>query len=358
MLTNELLNSCRGIGDPLADEVVAHYFSNDKTVLRELLSGLSYNTDVLGKDVHDSLLKFKEEVYKPLTEEQLICVENGQRVFAKNASDIMLMLGFLSLPYCYAAAKGAEVLFRSKRILDNPAQRLMETAEFIFDVTEPGAFGSRGRGFVSLLKVRLIHASIRWHLTQKGLWDSSHYGIPINQEDMAGTNLSFSLIPVRGLRKLGINISPKDAESYIAFWSLMGDRLGLVDDLLPWNNKNAYLLEKKIRERHFVKSDAGVKLTKSLLQYFEVMTMDSPMEGKSKMFVQFLLGEKVSEVLGLRTDHYSRLSFRPFHELMRLKNMLIKNDDNYLAAYYRFVKHQKKVTAQNSSLSLPRSENF
>ncbi len=255
----------------------------------------------------------------------------------------MLMLGFLSLPYCYAAAKGAEVLARSKRIMAEPGKRLLETAEFVFDVSQPGAFEEQGKGFVSILKVRLMHAAARWYVQQATDWDADYFGIPVNQEDMAGTNLSFSLITVRGLRKLGIVVLPNQSHDYIQFWNLIGARLGLKSELLPETNKEAYLLEKWIKNRHFEASDAGEKLTKSLLAYFAEATKDSPIEGRSQAFIQYLLGDQISEILGLKVDNFSRLSFRPFKELMKVKNVLLKKDDNYLNAFREFNQRKKEL---------------
>jgi hypothetical protein len=55
------------------------------------------------------------------------------------------MLSFLSLPYCYANAKGAKVLNLSQRIGNQTKKRLYETAQYLFDVTRSHAFGQRGK---------------------------------------------------------------------------------------------------------------------------------------------------------------------------------------------------------------------
>lgn len=343
MIEKGRLDAYRKIGDPLADGVIATYFPLRKLELNAVLDQLQTNNDQLPADTEKAFRDLHNDVLRPINSSNNSVIEDGQAFFSKHASDIMLMLGFLSLPYCYAAAKGAEVLARSNRIMAEPGKRLLETAEFVFDVSQPKAFAPEGKAFISILKVRLMHAAARWYVQNTGDWDDASLGTPVNQEDMAGTNLSFSLITVRGLRKLGVVVLPDQSHDYIQFWNFIGDRLGLLPELLPETNKEAYLLEKWIKNRQFEASDSGKKLTKALMDYFETATKDSPIEGKSQAFVQYLLGDQISSLLGLKVDNFNRLSFRPFKELMKLKNVLLKKEDNYLNAFREFNQRKKAL---------------
>lgn len=354
MYAKTTLDKFRLEGDSLADATISSYFPIRKAELQSILDELKTNQTPIPTNVSIEFRQLYDDVFKPLSNSDFDSIENGHRFFAKHASDIMLLLGFLSLPYCYAAAKGAEVLGRSNRIIAEPGKRLLETAEFVFDITQRDAFKPTGKALVSILKVRLIHAVIRWYINNSGNWDRAHYGMPVNQEDMAGTNLSFSLIPVRGLRKLGIGILPQDSHAYIQFWNIIGARLGLRDELLPKNNKDSYLLEKRIRERHFESSKVGIELTQSLLKYFESVTVNSPLEGKAKPFVQFMLGDQVSDILGIKVDQVARMSFKPFQELMKVKNTFLRKEDNYLSAFNQFNERKGEMTSEAIELLLPK----
>ena len=48
--------------------------------------------------------------------------------------------------------------------------------------------------------------AIRSVMTRSTKWDHPSFGVPINQEDLAGTLLTFSFLAIDGLRKLGANI--------------------------------------------------------------------------------------------------------------------------------------------------------
>ena len=187
--------------------------------------------------------------------------------FAKHAQVIMNMLGLLSLPYCYAGANGSMVLYLSDRMRGDVGKRLIETGEFVWDVMAPNAFYENGKGFAAILKVRLMHAAVRYYTLQNNKWNDS-YGYPVNQEDMAGTNLSFSLIVIRGLRKFGFNISYDEQQSFMHLWNVIGALLGLDNDLLPADGKQAFELEETIRLRQFTPSVQGHELTSSLNQLF------------------------------------------------------------------------------------------
>ena len=341
----EMLDACRLQQDPLADEVIASYVAKDKAALRTLFSQVKDNRYRPSKKAPAAFQKLYRSVYKSWKPEEVLAMKKGQEFFARHSSDIMMLLGLLSLPYCYAAAQGAEVLIRSKRIQENPGKRLMETGEFVFDVTAPGALLEDGKGLASILKVRLIHAMVRHYINQGGDWLAER-GKPVNQEDMAGTNLSFSLIPVRGLRKLGKAISSEQSIDYISYWNLIGERLGLKSELQPGTTKEAYLLERNIRQRQFKKSEAGRVLTSALLAYFEEVTKGTPMQGKSKAFVHHLLGEKVAALLGVEISRLELSTFRPISEMIRFRNLFQSRTDTYMAAYRNFERQKKELTGE------------
>ncbi|OEK00774.1 hypothetical protein BFP97_04300 [Roseivirga sp. 4D4] len=336
LYTSKRLDTFRALQDPLADQVIDKYFPANKDLLQLHLSSLADNNDVLPEDAVAELKELYDSIQETSSSFKSEDLAKGQDFFDEYASDIMLLLGFLSLPYCYTAAYGAEVLVQSKRILEDPARRLMDTASFVFDVTNKKAFESDGKALVSILKVRLLHAATRWYINQSRNWDSDEKGKPINQEDMAGTNLSFSLIAIRGLRKLGKFIEPKKAFDYIDYWNKIGLLLGLHPDLIPETNKEAFYLEKQIRFRHFRTSEAGVQLTDSLYKYYEKAVKDSPLDGLTKPFMIHLLGDKVARQLGMEISNYDRMVFKPYQMFMNFRNYFFASQDSYAKAFARF----------------------
>ncbi|MBC8033172.1 MAG: DUF2236 domain-containing protein [Chitinophagaceae bacterium] len=337
---NDLLSARRSMGDPLADVLIQTTFKSTeyKVELRAWLDSLTDNS-VLSTD------KTPFQQYPLVVQSQLLPVwaekkqmARGTAFFNRYSDKIMSLLGLLSLPYCYAASRGAMVLYLSERMRADPQKRLLETAEFVWDVMDPDAFTGKGRGFSSILKVRLMHAAVRYYTLASGKWDDS-WGMPVNQEDMAGTNLSFSLIVVRGLRKFGIAVSYDEQQAFMHLWNVIGSMLGVQEDLLPQEGKQAIQLEELIRERQFEPSEQGRALTRSLTGYFSSVATGAPFSAKEIFQVmRYLLGDPVADILeiaspGLPPDKIRLLKLA---NSFSLPGFLQNSGTNYDTNYRKF----------------------
>jgi hypothetical protein len=295
---NGALDLARKTGDALADNTVKELFESGFNPLsNEAYNKLIFNHQPIPDEFPDSLKQYFKEIKSTQINEKL--TEKGAEFYVEHASAIMLCLGMLSLPYCYAAAEGAKVLSFSKRIYEQPEKRLTETAEFVFDVCSPEAFSLEGKGFISIAKVRLMHAAIRYHLLNSDKW-SNKLGTPVNQEDMAGTNLSFSLIAIRGLRKLGYTITADQSQNYIQYWNMIGEMLGVQKDWLPESNQDAFILEQKIKNRNFRNSKEGEMLAINLQGYIKKQPL--PFTFPTESMMAYLLGEDICKMIGLQYD--------------------------------------------------------
>ncbi len=246
---------------------------------------------------------FQETAALPLWADQRK-MRAAMRFFQQYSRQIMGLLGSYSLPWCYAAADGAKVLYFSERMHANTYQRLQETGKFLFDVLDPKAFATNGYGIRSIQKVRLIHEVIRYHLRKSPEWDMA-WGLPVNQEDMAGTNLAFSLVIIRGLRKTGHTISPEETDAWLHLWKVTGYLLGVDERLLPDNGKEASLLLQKIEGRHFKPSKEGKLLMTALLKSFEEFAPLNFPKGYLHSYVRYLVGEKAADLLGLDPSNWT-----------------------------------------------------
>lgn len=294
------LDKFRQIGDSLADDFVNIYLqdSTKKLDLYTSLKSLKTNQDLdLFITKFPEAQWFSDDFYKlGLCDKKTHT--NAVKFYNDKENYILQLLGLLSLPYCYAAADGAKVLYKTERMYKDVKTRLEETALFIKDLMDINAFEPKGKGKAQIFKVRLMHAAARYYL-KKDNWDLKN-GYPVNQEDMAGTNLSFSLIVIRGLRKMGFAISYQQQMDYIKYWSYVGALLGVKEELLPINGKEARSLDEQIANRQFKKSNEGVELTQSLLQCFYKLNDEKQIKNvEIAGFMRFLLGEEISDILNL-----------------------------------------------------------
>lgn len=315
-LNDAFLFDKRFASDTKANELVIKIFnSDDPSKILSLIASIQRNSAPLPPDLPDYLMNYfneKIEIDQWISHRYL---KISSDFFEQNGQHVFMCLMLLSLPYCYAAAVDAEVLIMSKRLKNDTEKRLIETAQFVIDVMSADAFEPLGRGIRSIQKVRLMHAVVRYHLKKKDIWDISK-GLPINQEAMAGTNLAFSLIILRGLQKLNISISADQEKAYMLRWNLIGSIMGIDHDLLFEDIKNSIWLEKRIRSRHFRKSIQGLELTHSLVETASKLYPDKPLNEFLYPIMSYLLGEEVAEILEIP---FSR-SNTELINLLKLKN--------------------------------------
>ena len=117
-------------------------------------------------------------------------------------------------------------------------------------------------GIEAILRVRLLHAASRtiiYEFWQDGLRDRAaeinkpadqpskvrmyqgkpadqiwkeEWGLPISQQYLAGTLMSFSYLDLYGLEQLGVLVTDDDKKAYMHFWNVFGHVLGVDKELL------------------------------------------------------------------------------------------------------------------------------
>jgi uncharacterized protein (DUF2236 family) len=192
------------------------------------------------------------------------------------------------------------------RRLDHDAVRWVgETAQFVLSVMAPGSLESGGRGIRKIQKVRLLHAAIRHLVTASRRWDEDGDGVPICQEDLAGTLMSFSSIVVDALRKLGVRVDDDEAEDYYYRWRAIGQMLGIDPVAIPPDLAAARALTDLIAQRNHRRSDEGIEMTRTL---FELHSESLPpgFAGAAPALTRYLVGDEMCALLDLPRTRWDR----------------------------------------------------
>ncbi len=294
----DFLEPYRHQGDPAAERVTTEVAGHGgHATVGPLMRFLTDYEDFDLKNQPDAVREFinSQSTFPDQTDHKQF--KAGIAFFWKHYQLVSLLLGTYALPYCYAGANGARVLWISERIKNNTFQRLEETGAFVFGIMQERDW-QNGVNFVRIAKIRLLHAAVRWFTLNSGRWEAA-WGHPVCQEDMAGTNLSFSYIIIKGLRKLNIEVSRQQEEAFLYFWNIVGELLGVDSALLPQNMLEAYRLDKGIAGRQFESSEAGRGLTKALLKAIEQQITSPTMQNLPAAQMRFFLGEKVADILAV-----------------------------------------------------------
>jgi hypothetical protein len=287
-VTPASLREFRRITDPLADNVITSIVqSGQEKQINQILMMLVRNSSFqkgmfssLGPELSDLLDRYIEATGKLPEWSDPKLIAKGEKLFTLYGPNIFMLLNVSSLPMCYCCGNGARVLYDTGRLLahnnnvDPLARRLMETAQMIVNVLSPGGLSENGSGIVTIQKVRLIHASIRYFLKhgQAGSpWDLAKLGEPINQEDLAGTLMSFGAVIIAGLKRLGANLDSDDTTAWMHCWNITGCLLGIDDSLLPDTYEQGFQLASDILRDQAEPSEAGKALTMSCIKFMNKM---------------------------------------------------------------------------------------
>ncbi len=257
-------------GDPLADNAVGALFeSGGMFSVWELMKQLVQN-DHPAPDQLPSELKTYLQATAQVSAPGPALVECGQRLFERCGPEILTVLACYSLPASYAARRGVQVLYRTGYLANRPNHRVFETAQMVMDVLTPGGLDPTGRGIRTAQKVRLMHAAIRRLILTdpERPWDEE-LGIPINQEDLAGTLMVFTVVIINGLHRLGIATSAEEQQGYLEAWKLIGRILGIQEALIPDTMPEGNELCELIQRRQLQACPEGKAMNDALLKLLE-----------------------------------------------------------------------------------------
>lgn len=332
------LNIIRTAGDPMADQLVSALFANGtQGHLYQLLKVEESDMVKQPASAVQSSLITKREAPSWFDENRLT---NGQRVFEKYAMEIMTLLGVMSLPYCYAASPGNKALYLSEKMRNAPAKRLMDTAAFVIAVLTPGTLADEGYGHIHINKVRLIHALSRHYIKRHPEWNTD-WGLPVNQEDMAGTNLAFSYVILMGLQLSGYSLSQQEKEDLIYTWRYIGYQMHIDENLLPATVEEARRLTDVIQRRNFRKTEEGAILTAELLKYFK-SNVASWQTNLVESQIRYYLGREVSDYIGLHQDPIRDTITSFVSDLHALKNIFGIHESTYQDMLSRQMKFKEE----------------
>jgi hypothetical protein len=242
-------------------------------------------------------------------------VARAHQVFTRAGLLGGLALGLSSLVHGYAAPEGNKPLAFSGRLKERADRRLAETGHFITAVTEEGGVRPGALGWRVVLKVRLMHAAVRRLLLASGRWSTEDWSHPINQHDMAATILLFSCVFIDGIRRVGVHVTPAEADDYQHLFRWVGTLIGVEPALLPASYAEAKHLAEAIHLMQGPPDADSRELVQALLEG-PLRAADTPREVKrarrmvaiSAGLCRSFVGDRLADQLGLPRDAYRHVA--------------------------------------------------
>jgi hypothetical protein len=188
-------------------------------------------------------------------------IARAEVLFMEMSMASCTLLFCASLPQCYVMPDLAAILHAAGELEQHTDYRVRATAAMIFPVMMHGGLTApAGGGVAQAIKVRLIHATIRYLVLRGDVadalvaprrlprllalggtmpqvlyahgWDVDRLGLPCNQEELAYTLLTFNYVFLQGLRRLGLGLRKGDEEAYMHTWNVLGYVLGIEPGLM------------------------------------------------------------------------------------------------------------------------------
>lgn len=194
-------------------------------------------------------------------------IERAEAAFMDYGPLSCTLLFCASLPECYVLPHLAQVLHAAGQLEAHTEHRIRQTAAMVFPVMMKGGLTHPdGGGVAQILKVRLIHATIR-HLILRGApaqaggrieaapaagshanmhralmalgWDVPSQGLPCSQLELAYTLLTFGYVFLKGMRTLGVPLERQDEQAVLHTWNVAGHVLGIRAELMAHTMEQA-----------------------------------------------------------------------------------------------------------------------
>jgi hypothetical protein len=212
-------------GDPLADAVVGDGALLVRRALADGIDGI--------EDPPAPLVELFAEVDSPPPWLDRDRCDRAALSLARQAREYGLVLGAASLVAGAQNSIAARPLAFTGRYAQNAAVRSLEVGAWLNEVTTPGGLDRHSLGFQRTVRVRMIHAHIRSHLSRNPKWDREAWGPPIPQPHMAFTLAEFCSIALQAMGQLGVRYTDTELEDIHHLWRCVGRLVGIEDALLP-----------------------------------------------------------------------------------------------------------------------------
>ncbi len=308
--TTEFLESQRVKTDPLADQVMKDLVEEHGIErVNRIFHSLVDNDGIVPEDMPQEVTAYLERTFRLPDWADPELIQRGEDFFDRHWPLVVTFLFCAALPNAYAAHRGAQVLFLTTRLTERVERRIFETAQFVLDVMSPDALGKSGRGIRSVQKVRLMHASIRQHILLEPKWRArwkDEWGKPINQEDLAGTLMTFSVQILDGFRRFGIRIPEEEQEAYLHAWKVIGYLMGVEPALIPHDVQDAFDMAYAILDHQKGHSEAGRELTNALVTFMEKQIPVRFLRGLPVAIIRRSIDPEIAEILGLPRANWNR----------------------------------------------------
>ena len=267
--TEEVLRQMRERGDNEADEALVQAMAHqDIPAINRLFGSFSAENKGIPANAPQSFLDFVARTSAPPPGLDIARATRGGEVMLEHATLCSLALLLYSLPYGYAAPRLANILDLTQNLEKRTYLRTLGVLQMLVNISAPGAFEPDGAALPTAQKLRLLHAGVRHVVRRKLPGYEAQFGTPLSQLDLVFTLMTFSVLVIVGVERLGVKWTQQQAADYFYLWQMYGQLAGIEPEFMPRSVEEgrdfcrAYAGE----FADAADNEAGVRLTKADLK--------------------------------------------------------------------------------------------
>ena len=224
------------IGDPALDPVMAETAALSPADLHRFIKAGIERNDRRLNDAPEPLRNFFRSQSDPQWLDYAAFTP-GIRAFHKNADFLLaafvagvLVEGF-STTIAKSFAMTGRVALTSRRLRQNNRQLL--------EIFYPSGLRPDGDGWKLSVRIRFVHARIRYLLKTSGKWDAEALGVPVHAANLGLAISVFSHRLLTFAKILGARFSEEEEASILAVWRYAGYLMGIPESILYTSGNEA-----------------------------------------------------------------------------------------------------------------------
>jgi hypothetical protein len=182
----------------------------------------------------------------------------------------VMALAYAAIGAGFRTYGGSRELVLSRRLIerDQVGRRLIETLRWAANASKPEGMRRHADGFRMTMKVRMVHAAVRYHCSRSPHWNWNDWGISVDNVSAVYTmGTLFTEAVIDALAMGGFRLSDSERDDIVALWRYIGYVMGIPDDInfIDWAD-----LKRKsgiIRMLEHPADDGCRALMRSLIDY-------------------------------------------------------------------------------------------
>jgi len=218
-------------GDPLADAAIESMVGLPQKRIHEIITAGMEEDEAGFRDAPPELRELIESSSIQPDWFDSKAVYPGCRAFHADSDLYVQALVGSSIVWGFTTLI-SKSFFTTGRLTDHGVRRLRQNIRQLIEIMIPGGLERHGEGWKLSVRIRLIHAQVRYHLRRSDEWDEAEVGTPIHIGHVALAAANFSARVIEAAKRLGAEPTAEESEAFVQIWRYSGHLMGVPETIL------------------------------------------------------------------------------------------------------------------------------